>query len=137
MFFVFLNVCHFKSSPPVVFLGKDFLYICIKFIGEHPCQSVISIKLQSNFIEITLRYGSSLVNLQYIFRAPFLKNVSGRLLLLFLNPFIILFSWRVICLFYRSLYVSEKFILGLWYAQINCEAILCQITLFWTRIFSI
>ena len=137
MFFVFLNVCHFKSSPPVVFLGKDFLYICIKFIGEHPCRSVISIKLQSNFIEITLRYGSSLVNLQYIFRAPFLKNVSGRLLLLFLNPFIILFSWRVICLFYRSLYVSEKFILGLWYAQINCEAILCQITLFWTRIFSI
>ena len=92
VFFVFLNVCHFKSSPPVVFLGKDFLYICIKFIGEHPCRSVISIKLQSNFIEITLRYGSSLVNLQYIFRAPFLKNVSGRLLLLFLNPFIILFS---------------------------------------------
>ena len=113
-FFVFLNVCHFKNSPLVVFLAKDFLYIYIKFIGKHPCPSVISIKLQSNFIEITLRHGSSPVNLLYIFRATFLKNISGGLLLLFLNHFIILFRWRVSCLFYMSFYVSKKFSLVLW-----------------------
>ena len=44
-------------------------------------QSVISIKLQSNFIEITLRHGCSPVNLLHIFRTPFPKNNSGRLLL--------------------------------------------------------
>ena len=26
-----------RSSPPEVFLGKDFLEICSKFTGEHPC----------------------------------------------------------------------------------------------------
>ena len=30
---------------------------CSKFTGEHPCRSAISIKLQSNFIEISLRHG--------------------------------------------------------------------------------
>ena len=30
-------------------LGKGVLKICSKFTGEHPCRSVISIKLQSNF----------------------------------------------------------------------------------------
>ena len=48
---------------------------------EHPCWSAISIKLQSNFIEIRLRHGCSPVDLLYIFRAPFLKNTSARLLL--------------------------------------------------------
>ena len=42
---------------------------------------MISIELQNNFIEITLRHGCSLVNLLYIFRTPFPKNTSGRLLL--------------------------------------------------------
>ena len=37
--------------------------------------------LQSNFIEITLPHGCSPVNLLHIFRTPFLKNTSGRLLL--------------------------------------------------------
>ena len=31
-----------------MFLRKGVLKICSKFTGEHPCQSVISIKLQSN-----------------------------------------------------------------------------------------
>ena len=35
----------FRSSPPEVFLGKGILQICGKFTGEHPCRSVISIKL--------------------------------------------------------------------------------------------
>ena len=57
--------------PPEVFLGKGILKICNKFTGEHPCQSVTSIKLLSNFVEIML----------HIFRALFPRNTSGGLLL--------------------------------------------------------
>ena len=64
-----------------MFLIKGVLKICCKFTGEHPCRSVISIKLQSNFIEIKLRHGCSPVNLLHIFRTSFLKNTSGGLLL--------------------------------------------------------
>ena len=67
-----------RSSYPKVFLGKGVLKICSKFTGDHPCRSVISIKLQSNFNEIALRHGCSPVNLLHIFR-PFSKNNSGRL----------------------------------------------------------
>ena len=42
---------------------------------------MIPIKLLCNFIEIVLRHGCSPVNLPRIFRAPFSKNTSGRLLL--------------------------------------------------------
>ena len=50
--------------------------------------SAISIKLQNNFIEITLRHGCSPVSLLDIFRTPFLKNTSGLLLLdIFKNTF--------------------------------------------------
>ena len=39
----------FKTvQPPEVFLQKGFLKISSKFTGEHPCQSVISVRLQSN-----------------------------------------------------------------------------------------
>ena len=48
--------------------------ICIKFTEEHPCRSVISVKLQSNFIEIILRHGCSPVNLLHTFRTPFLEE---------------------------------------------------------------
>ena len=63
-----------------MFLWKGVLKICIKFTGEHPCRSVISIKLQSNFIEIALWHGCS-VNLLHIFRTPFHRNTSRWLLL--------------------------------------------------------
>ena len=76
-----------RSSHQKVFLGKGVLKICSKFTAEHPCQSVISIKLQSNFIEIALRHGCSPVNLLHIFRTPFLKNTSGWLLLNKLDQF--------------------------------------------------
>ena len=74
---------YFRSSHPMVFLGKDVLKICSKFTGENTCRSAISIRLLCNFIEIALRQGCSPVNLLHIFRTPFLKNTSGRLLLLF------------------------------------------------------
>ena len=38
--------------------------------------------VQSNFDEITLRHGCSLVNLLHIFRTPFPENTYGRLLLI-------------------------------------------------------
>ena len=66
-------------SRPEEFLRKGVLKICSQFTGEHPCRSPISKKLQSNFIEITLRHGCSPVNLLHVFRTPFLKNISGRL----------------------------------------------------------
>ena len=43
-----------KSSRPEVFLGKGVLEVCSKTTGEQPRPSTISIKLQSNFIEIEL-----------------------------------------------------------------------------------
>ena len=67
----------FRSSHPELFLRKGVPKICSKFTGEHPCRSVISIKLLCNFIEIALWYRCSPVNLLHIFRAPFSLNTSG------------------------------------------------------------
>ena len=64
-----------QKQPPEVLLGKGALKICSKFTGEHACRSVISIKLQNNFIEITLRHRCSPEI------TPFPKNTSGQLLL--------------------------------------------------------
>ena len=47
----------FRSGPSEVFLGKSVLKLCSKFTREHPYRSVISVKLQSNFIKITLWHG--------------------------------------------------------------------------------
>ena len=68
-----------------MFLGKSFLKIGRTFTGEHPCRSAISIKLLSNFIEITLRHSCAPVNLQHIFRTTFYKNTYGALLLKYLT----------------------------------------------------
>ena len=70
-----------RSSHPEVLLEKGVSKIYSKFTGEHPCLPVISIKLQSNLIEITLWHGCSPVNLLHIFRTAFTKNTSERLLL--------------------------------------------------------
>ena len=66
----------------MVFLGKGVLKICSKFTEEHLRRNAVSVKLQSNLIEITLRLGCSPINLLHIFRTPFLKNTSVRLLLM-------------------------------------------------------
>ena len=82
-----------RSSHPEVFLGRVFLKICSKITEEHPCQSAILTKLQSNLIrfqstliEITLRHGCSPLNLLYILRTSFPKSTSLWLLLEQLNP---------------------------------------------------
>ena len=41
------RIQYLRSSHQEVFLGKGVLNICSKFIGEHPCRSMISIKLLS------------------------------------------------------------------------------------------
>ena len=94
-----------RSSPPEVLLEKSvlkvcskfteehpcrsvilikllchFIEICSKFTEEHPCQSVILIKLLCNVFEIALRHGCSPVNLLHILRTPFYKNTCGGLL---------------------------------------------------------
>ena len=68
-----------RSSRPEVFLEKGVLKICSKFSGERPCQGTISIKLQSNFIEIVLQHGCSPVHSLHIYRRPFPKKTSKRL----------------------------------------------------------
>ena len=65
-----------QKQPTRVVLRKKCSENCIKFTGEHPCRSAISIKLLCNF-----RHGCSPVNLLHIFRTSFPKNTSGRLLL--------------------------------------------------------
>ena len=67
-----------RNSRLEVFLVKGVLEICSKFTGEHPCRSTISIKLKSNFIEITLWPDYYSGNLLHIFRTPFLKSTPGR-----------------------------------------------------------
>ena len=74
------HFCFLRLIFTGTLLGNGVLKICRKFTGERPCRSVISIKLQSNFIEITLRHKFSPVTLLHIFRTPFIKNTSGWLL---------------------------------------------------------
>ena len=57
-------------------LGKGVLKICSTHMPN-----VISIKMLSNVIEITLPYGCSPVKLLHIFKTPFPKNTSGGMLL--------------------------------------------------------
>ena len=56
------KIIHSRGSFPKLFLGKGVLEIDNKFTLEDPCRSVISIKMQSDFVEITLRHGCSPVN---------------------------------------------------------------------------
>ena len=63
-----------RSRRPDVFCVQK---VCRKFTGEYLCQSVISIKLQSNVIEIILWHGCSPVNFLYIFTKHFPENTSG------------------------------------------------------------
>ena len=70
-----------RSSPSEVLFREGVLKICCKFTREHPCRSTISMKLQSNFIEIALRHGYFPVNLLHMLRIPYHKNTFGWLLL--------------------------------------------------------
>ena len=73
------------KQPSLVFLQKGLLKICSKYTVENPCRIAISVRLQSNCIEITLGHGCSSVNLLHIFRAPFPKNIYEGLLLVIMG----------------------------------------------------
>ena len=62
-------------------LKKCVLQICSKYTGKHPCRSVTSVTLQTNFIEITLLHGCSPVNLLDNCKNAVLTNTCGELLL--------------------------------------------------------
>ena len=71
-----------QKQPHTDVPGKIALKICSKFTGERLCSAEISIKLQSNFIEIALRHGCFFsCKFAAYFRTPFPKNTSGRLVL--------------------------------------------------------
>ena len=78
------------SSRPRAFLVKGVLKICSKFIGQHPYQSVISIKLLRNF---GMMFGMVFAKSHFsrgllrIFRTPFSCNTSQWLLLCNYNVF--------------------------------------------------
>ena len=79
------NVC-LENRKKEVTLGisihnKLTFHSHIKNILYQLFQSAILMKLQSSFVEMTLRHGCSPVNLVHIFRTTFPKNTSGRLLL--------------------------------------------------------
>ena len=80
-FFIFnydgTDVFDHQSLTAVMVCSKK----CSKFTEENPFQSVTSIKLQSNFIEITPHHGFAPVNLLHVFRTPFPKDTSEGLLL--------------------------------------------------------
>ena len=84
--------------------SRGVLKICCEFSGELPCWSVIPIKLQSNFIETTLRHGCSPVNLLHTFRTTFPKNTSGRLLL---KELLYQFHFQLNCLCSRNFSFSR------------------------------
>ena len=47
-----------QKKPSIgVFSGKDVVKICSKFTGEHPCRSVISIKLQATLLKLYFGMG--------------------------------------------------------------------------------
>ena len=73
----------FRSTRPEVFLRKGVLKINSQFTGEHPCRSVISIKLLCRVYWNRTSAWVSPVNLLHIFRTPFPKNTYGGLLLYF------------------------------------------------------
>ena len=66
-----------RSSHPKVYLRKGVLKICYRFTGKHQCRSAISIKLQSNFIEITFRDGCFPVNFCIFSEHHFLGKPLG------------------------------------------------------------
>ena len=75
----------YKKPFIVILIKKDVLKMSSKFSYKHSCRSVVSIKSQSNFIEITFPHRCSPVNLLHIFRIPFSMNTSRGLLLVVIS----------------------------------------------------
>ena len=74
------NLCSGQKQPPRCFLWERCSENMLQIYRRTPMP-----KCDFNKAEITLRHGCSPVNLLDIFRRPFFKNTSGRLLLSGLN----------------------------------------------------
>ena len=126
-FFGKLTFNKIRSSCPEVLLGKGVLKKCSKFTGEHPCQSAISIKLQSNLTEITLRYRCSPVNLLHIFlflrtsQDDYLSNVGQMLFKCWCwsNATFVLLNYSRWSLMYKLYSVVQFFIVE----HLSCQSI--------------
>ena len=113
-----------------MFLGKLVLKICSKFTGKHPWQGATSIKLQSNFIEIALRYVCSPVNFLHIFKTLFAKSTFGRPLLthlltaVFFNLLVQLSKFASEVAGLELTFYTKHFrgLLQAWSCSSNCEA---------------
>ena len=57
------------NSPPELFLGKGLLKRCSKFTWEHPCRSVISVKLQRVFSCKFAAYFQNIFSWEHLWRA--------------------------------------------------------------------
>ena len=81
----FQIILTYRSNPQKGSTGGesfvDVLWICCEFLGAYPSVGVISIKLQSGFVEIALLHCCYAVCLLHVFRVSFLENTSGGLLL--------------------------------------------------------
>ena len=66
-----------QKQPPRGILKKRCSENMQQIYRRTPMPKCDSIKLQSNFIEITLRLGCSPVNVLHIFRTPFPRYTSG------------------------------------------------------------
>ena len=62
------GLCILDKTGGVKYIESFNTNKCSLSTGEHPCWSVISIKLLCSFIEITLRHGCFPVNLLHLFR---------------------------------------------------------------------
>ena len=91
--------CRIQKQPPRGVFRKSCSENMQRIYRRTPWQSVISIKLQSNFIEIKFWHGCSPVNLLHIFRKPFSQNTSKRLLL----------RYRPICNFVKKKTPAQMF----------------------------
>ena len=81
-FYLFIYFFACRSSHPDVLLRKGVPKVCIKFTGEYPCRSVISIKKFPTSLKS--RFSMGLLN---IFRRIFPKYTSGWLLMcMLLDP---------------------------------------------------
>ena len=57
------------------------MQLCCKFPGMHPCVGVVSIKLQSRFVEMALLHGCFGVGLFHVCKKSISENTSRGLLL--------------------------------------------------------
>ena len=92
---VYLRALQSFQNQPLIGV---FIWSCSENI-QQICRSAISLKLQSNFIEITLRHGCSAVKLLNIFKTSFPeKPLNG----CFYFLFFIFFSIWIFMLFRKS-----------------------------------